>query len=215
MRLFKKKLICLNGENNRLISPKTKNNRLYKRSPITVNGDNNIIKIGENNQICKLEIIIKGHNNRITIGDNLQGFLKLVIDACDTEVNIGKDCLFRGCEAALFESGSVLNFGDGSMSARDSRLYVSDFHTIYDTNTGKALNKGTHLNIGKHVWIGEGAMVLKNHTIADNTIIAAHSVVTRDLTESNAVYAGNPATLKKSGVNWNYDHYDEYVRRQQ
>ena len=54
-------------------------------------------------------------------------------------------------------------------------------------------------------------MILKNHSIADNIIVAAHSVVTKDLTQSNAIYAGNPATLKKTNVNWDYRQYDEYL----
>ena len=212
MRVFKK-LIKIKGNNNQIISPKCKTNKLYKRSPIEIFGYDNVIKINEDNQIYKLHLIIRGSNNQINIDRNLQGILKIIISGSNIKVNIGKDCLFRGCEMAIFENNSVLNFGNDSMAARDSRIYVSDFHTIYDITTNKPLNKGTHVNIGNHVWIGEGAMVLKNHSIADNTIVAARSVVTRDLEQSFAVYAGNPASLKKTNVNWNYSTYDEYVSR--
>ena len=210
MRLFKK-LIKIKGNGNQLISPQTKTNGLYKRSPIEIKGDNNVVKVDDYNHIYKLHLIISGNNNEINIGRDLKGILKIVINGNNIKVNIGNDCLFRGCDMAIFEHNSVLNFGNDSMAARDSRLYVSDFHTIYDVATKKPLNQGTHLNIGDHVWLGEGVIVLKNHTIADNVVVAAHSVVSRNLTESNAVYAGNPATLKKSGVNWDYRQYDEYA----
>lgn len=210
MRLFKQ-LIKIKGSNNQLLSPKVKTNHLYKRSPIEITGNNNLVKIDEDNHIYKFHLIVNGNNNQVIVDHDLKGILKLVVNGDNIKVTIGKGCLFRGCEMAIFENNSVLEFGDDSMSARDSRIYVSDFHTIYDTQTKQPLNQGTHIRIGKHVWIGEGAMVLKNHSIADNIIVAAHSVVTRDLTESFAVYAGNPATLKKSGVNWDYRQYDEYM----
>lgn len=210
MKLFHKK-IKIKGLNNEFSSPKNKDNHLYDRSSIEIVGDNNLVQIDGYNHIYKFQLIVNGHNNQIIIDRDLKGILKLVVTGNNCRIHIGKDCLFRGCEMAVFEDNSVLEFGDESMSARDSRLYVSDFHTIYDINTKRPLNQGTHLHIGKHVWIGEGAMVLKNHTIADNTIIAAHSVVAKDLTESYAVYAGNPASLKKSNVNWDYREYDDYL----
>ena len=210
MRLLKK-LIKIKGADNQLISTKSKTNMLYKRSPIEITGNNNLVNVDEHNQIYKFHLIINGDNNQVTVDRNLSGILKLVINGNNCRVHIGKDCLFRGCEMAVFENNSILEFGDESMSARDSRIYASDFHTIYDIDTKRPLNQGTHIHIGKHVWIGEGAMILKNHSIADNIIIAARSVVTKDLTQSNAIYAGNPATLKKTNVNWDYCQYDEYL----
>ena len=206
-----KKLIKINGTGNQLISKKTKTNQLYKRSPIEITGNNNLVKIHEENNIYRVRLVIKGDNNEVTFDEGLRGFFFMVISGSNIKVHIGKNCFFRDCEMAVFENGSTLEIGDGSMSARGSKLFVSDFHTIYDIDTKQPLNKGTHLKIGKHVWIGDGVMVLKNHTIADNIVVAANSVVTKDLTESNAIYAGNPATLKKKNVNWDYRYYDQYV----
>ena len=44
MRIFKK-LIKIKGNNNQIISPKCKTNKLYKRSPIEIFGDNNVVTI--------------------------------------------------------------------------------------------------------------------------------------------------------------------------
>lgn len=210
MALFKK-LIKINGLGNQLISRKVKTNHFYKRSLLEISGDNNLIKIHEKNNIYRVRLVVNGNNNEITFDEGLRGFFFMVVSGSNIKVHIGKNCFFRDCEMAIFENGSILEIGDDSMSARGSKLFVSDFHTIYDVDTKQPLNKGTHLKIGNHVWIGDGVMVLKNHTIADNIVVAANSVVTKDLTESYAIYAGNPATLKKKNVNWDYRYYDQYV----
>lgn len=212
MSWFKRKSkIKIKGKNNQLISPKIPENQFNERCQLKIIGDNNLVKIGGKNELYKMEIVIEGHNNKITLGEGCWGIGRIIVSASDTEINIGNRCGFRGCDIALFENGSRLEFGDEAMAARDSRIYVSDFHSIIDYETKEALNKGTHITIGKHVWIGERAFVLKNNTIADDVIVAAGSVVTKDLTESHAAYAGNPATLKKKNVSWDYRKYDEYT----
>lgn len=210
MRLFHK-LIKIKGINNEFVSPKAKSNPLYKRSPIDICGDNNLITIDNHNRIYKLHLIVHGNNNQITIDDSINGILKLIVTGNNCRIHIGKGCTFRGCEIGVFENNSILEIGDDCLVARDTRIYVSDFHTIYDCESKRPLNQGKHIHIGHHVWLGEGVMLLKNHTIADNIIVAARSVVTKDLLTSNAVYAGNPALLKKTNVNWDCREYDDYL----
>ena len=211
MKLFHK-LIKIKGNNNQIISPKSKSNQLYKRSPIDICGDDNLINIDECNSIYKFHLIIHGSGNVINIGRNVGGILKLVVTGNNCQIQIGQNCTFRGCEMAAFENNSNLVIGDDCIIARDTRIYASDFHTIYDCATKQPLNRGTHIRIGNHVWLGEAAMILKNNTIADNVIIAARSVVTKDLKESYAVYAGHPAVLKKRGINWDIREYKEYSK---
>ena len=210
MRLFHR-LINIKGLNNEFVSKKTKRNPLYKRSPIDVCGDDNLISIDEHNQIYKFHLIVHGNNNQIIIDRNVNGILKLIVTGDNCRIHIGEGCTFRGCEMGLFENGSVLEVGDACLVARDTRIYVSDFHTLYDNEDKRPLNQGTHVRIGSHVWFGEGAMILKNHTVADTLIVAARSVVTKDLLTSNAVYAGNPALLKRTNVNWDDRKYDDYL----
>ncbi len=207
---FFRKLIKIKGNNNQIISPKSKSNQLYKRSPIDIRGDNNLIRIDECNNIYKFHLIVHGNGNIINIGRHVNGILKLIVTGNNCHIQIGQNCTFRGCEMAAFENNTDLVIGNDCLIARDTRVYASDFHTIYDRTTKQPLNPGTHLRIGNHVWLGEAAMILKNNTIADNVIIAARSVVTKDLKESYAVYAGHPAVLKKRDVNWDIREYKEY-----
>ena len=170
MKLFHK-LIKIKGNNNQIISPKSKSNQLYKRSPIDICGDDNLINIDECNSIYKFHLIIHGSGNVINIGRNVGGILKLVVTGNNCQIQIGQNCTFRGCEMTAFENNSNLVIGNDCIIARDTRIYASDFHTIYDCATKQPLNRGTHVRIGNHVWLGEAAMILKNNTIADNVII--------------------------------------------
>lgn len=50
--------------------------------------------------------------------------------------------------------------------------------------------------------MGEKASVLKNSVIPDHCIVGDNAVVSGELKESYAAYAGNPARLVKTGINW-------------
>lgn len=209
MKLFKN-FIKINGKDNQIISPKVKGNHFYDRSPVKIRGSNNRIEINPHNQFYKLELIINGSNNLISIDEGCWGSLKIIIDTDNTIVRIGKKCAFRGLECGLWEKGSSLIIGDEVMAAKDSRMYVSDFHAIVDIDSMEAVNQGRNITIGNHVWLGERAMVLKNNRIADDVIVAAGSIVTKDLNESHTIYAGNPAKAVKRGMTWFEDKYDIY-----
>ena len=51
------------------------------------------------------------------------------------------------------------------------------------------------ITIGRNCFIGQNALVLYGVSIADNVIVAAGSVVTKSITESNVIVAGNPAKV--------------------
>lgn len=72
----------------------------------------------------------------------------------------------------------------------------------HDNSISKVIPSTTDLfgkiTIGKNCFIGARAVVLYGVTIADEVIVAAGSVVTRSITESRIIVAGNPA--KKIGT---------------
>ena len=86
MRLFKK-LIKIQGIENQIISPKCKTNMLYKRSPIEIIGNNNLVKIDEHNQIYKCHLIVNGDNNQIIIDRNVSGILKIILNGSNINNN--------------------------------------------------------------------------------------------------------------------------------
>ncbi len=55
----------------------------------------------------------------------------------------------------------------------------------------------SRISIGDHVWVAADAFIGPDVQIASNTVIAARAVVTKS-TETQAVYAGNPAVKVKA-----------------
>ena len=140
---------------------------------------------------------------------------------------IGSGCTLRGVTFRFYENGGRIELKDGirinayqesktvlSVKNRSSILIgnncllsnpiditTTDWHRIVDEN-GATVNPEKDVHIGKHVWIGSKVIICKGVSIPDNSIIGAGSVVTKSFDEPNVVIAGNPAVIKKRGVNW-------------
>lgn len=128
--------------------------------------------------------LVCGLTGVIEIGDNtmLNG---VSITAYD-KVTIGKNCQIASC---TFIADTDFHPIHPATREREANGYKIDFNQVN--------KKG--ITIGNNVWIGWGCIILKGVTIGDNSIIAAGSVVLNDV-PANVLYAGNPATFKKSLV---------------
>lgn len=69
----------------------------------------------------------------------------------------------------------------------------------HDNSISKVLPNTTDLfgkiTIGSNCFIGARSVIMYGVTIADNVIVAAGSVVTKSVSESNVIVAGNPAKI--------------------
>lgn len=79
---------------------------------------------------------------------------------------------------------------------------VSIFSTGYTTknwvsNKLEKVHSDEPVLISSNVWVGANSTILKGISVEEGCIIAAGSVVTKNLTEKNAIYAGNPAEFIK------------------
>lgn len=174
------------------------NNKIY------INGNDSSRTSDINNSL----IYIRGDNNTVYIRKGAYGVVRIEIIANDCIVDIGEKTGFSGTDLNLWESSSRIIFKGDSIVARDTVFYCTDFHSIVDAETLEPLNQGKEIIVGEHVWVGENVKVLKNTHISNNIIVGAMSVVTRDLSESNSIYAGIPAKQVKKGVTWRYDKFD-------
>ena len=89
---------------------------------------------------------------------------------------------------------------DGSTGEKST----TDFHKVIDRNSGQRLNDDLDVVIGSDCWIGRNVSIGKGVHIASNSVIGNNSVVTKCFTESNVLIAGNPATIKKTNIDWRY-----------
>jgi len=62
-----------------------------------------------------------------------------------------------------------------------------------------------NVKIGNHVWIANNSNILKNTQIGDNCIVASNSKLINQKFEADALIAGVPAKVTKTGVVWNRD----------
>lgn len=152
---------------------------------ILVDGNGNIVTIGQNTIINNSHIVVKGEGLKVIIEDNVS------IGSNCWIVSMGKDC--------------HITIGKGSMIADDVDIWASDTHPIKDVDSGKIVNHSGNIDIGIHCWIGKKTCILKNVTLGDNSIVGMGSVVTRDVSQ-NTVVAGNPAKPLKQDVLWERNH---------
>lgn len=212
MRFFPKTRIKINKNNIFNCNPK-EHNELLKYGVVKISGQNNKIDIGTPNYFKTGEILVSGNNNTIIIPPNCYGGLKLDIRADNCTFIVGDKTGFMGTEIAMQENNSKIIIGNDCMIAKETRIYCSDFHAIIDLHTNLPFNQGKEIIIGNHVWLGEGVKVLKNTHIADDIIVGTNSLVTKDLKTSNALYAGTPATIKKTDVNWMAEYFDLALKK--
>lgn len=117
----------------------------------------------------------------------------------------------RGATANQFAAnctgqGNVLLIGEDCMFASGVVIYPSDFHAVFDMESGAILNEdrlgpSRPVILEPHVWLGSRAMVLKGVTIGAGSIVGAASVISRSIPRFAAA-AGNPAKVVRRGVSW-------------
>ncbi len=178
------------GKNNRVIFRKAET-----RLPLQIDvyGDGNVIEIGENVQI---------HGNACT----------LCITASNATFTIGKNTHLHTVDFRMTENESSISIGEDCLFSWGIKCWVTDGHSIIDTKTGKITNYGKFIDIGNHVWVGMDVKIGKNVKIEDGCIIGWGSIVTKSISEKNALAVGIPATIVKRERTWSYPAPNDYTR---
>lgn len=94
-----------------------------------------------------------------------------------------------------------ITFGKNTLLSWQIQISDSDFHQISLGNGEQNNNKPIIIN--DNVWVGFNTIILKGVEIASGSIIGAGSVVTKSCLKEKSIYAGNPAKLIKSDIEWN------------
>lgn len=180
--------IRFNGENStvEIYEPyKFKRRFIFNRSKIKINGNNNHVVIKPTKScIYSIKVMNMKDNNKLYIGENFYqtGLLK-----------IDYTCL----------SNMSVIIGDNCMFGQNISFMLSDWHKIYDLESGKRLNIPRNgISIGDNVWIARNVEILKNVSIPNNTVIATGSIVTKSFDKEHTILGGVPAKIIKQNVFW-------------
>ncbi len=215
---FKPENYIFNGKNNKLfIWDNNKNiyvetTKVIPGLNITINGDNNLIRIGCPEIIQGLNIILDGSSHFVSIGkhtENYEGFIRNAtiyladftgLGGCEfiigDNVRINKNVLF-----VVTEHNNKCIIGNCCRFAEDSIVFAADGHSVVDKDTKELLNRANKtLVIGDYCWIGFRAFLTKNASLAHHTIVGAMGVVTKRFDQPYSIVAGNPAKIVKTGV---------------
>lgn len=104
-----------------------------------------------------------------------------------------------GISNVNFVSSVSIRIGSNSMIGAGSRIYDTDFHSIYSERRiqGDVGKPCSPIVIGNGVLVGAFSTILKGVTIGDESVIGAGSVVTKDV-PPRQLWAGVPARFIKT-----------------
>lgn len=204
---FKNNKIILVNENGSQIKKKIKGlNVKFKGANATIKiyspcpkFSNTTIECGDN-----VNISIGGSNNRI-----FNSFFSVLSDGAT--LTIGNNASIRGAIIVIKENKNLsVNIGDDCLIAPNVKIWTTDFHTVIDTQTSKAINPPSSIKLGNHCWICEDVTIAKGVSLADDTIVASKSYVTKSFDKSNIIIGGVPAKIIKENTTWSSEPYDRY-----
>ena len=193
--------IRFKGQNNII---QTGSNFNCSELELRVIGSNNKITIGDNLCAKKFLIILYGDNNTITLGNNIKADEALEIHshhiASGKVVEIKDKCSFVKTQIVNIDPNGKIVIGEDCMFAGDTVVYNTDSHSIFQD--GKLINQAKELVVGNHVWVCGNANILKNSYVASGCIVARNALLSGKFETKNAVIAGLPAKVIKTGVVW-------------
>lgn len=175
-----------------------------KKIQVIVLGKNNIVEIHEPKFVNKLVVKVEGDNNIFKLDKNASiNTLKASLGK-ETKIIIGKPFSCQGTHLLTRKTiGTNITIGEDCMFSYEIIVRTGDSHTIYDINTKECLNPSADIKIGNHVWVAPRVIIFKDTVVPDNSIVAAGAIVTRKFDTQNSIYAGVPAKIVRTGINWN------------
>jgi acetyltransferase-like isoleucine patch superfamily enzyme len=164
-------------------------------------GSENVLRLGRPERLTYMDIRLQGNRNNFTIEDGLYVDRLTLFGASDSILLCGRGLRIIGtCRIMLPEPSRVI-IGPECMFADGVDILTSDFHPIFDVETGERINKAKDIELGAHVWLGLRTTLLKGARIGANSVIGANAVVSKELPEG-CIAVGNPVRVIRQGVTW-------------
>ena len=206
-----------NGQGNKILVLNKKTNNYEEITNtisglnVTINGNNNHIKLKELSFIKYLTVSISDDNNQLLIGEDLHtpypatiNNVYIFIGRGNCNVVIGDNPVIQpGVVISCIEPNFKCYISKNVKIAGDVKIYAADSHPIRDSITGKVINYGKNkrkLKIGDNCWLGMNSFISKNTELPNFTIVGAQSFVSGHFEKTNTIIAGNPAKVIKENV---------------
>ena len=182
--------------------------KIYSKSKCGLNkscvGSGNLMFIGENTILNRVQIRVRGNNNVIRFGDNvsLGNNCSFWLEGDHILISIGSNTTFsHSIHFCAQENGMEIIVGEDCMFANNVIVRTSDSHPIYDIETNKRLNSASSVKIGNHVWIAPRSIIMKKADISDGSIVGSNTMVNKYIPK-NVLVVGMPPKIVKQGVKW-------------
>lgn len=182
---------------------------------ITINGNNNMIRIEMPLRFSGCQLALVGDNNLFSIrASNKTRMLRVffyIADGCAIE--IGRNCFINNNASfiAKEKSGTRIVVGNDCVIAADCLLRCGDGHTLINEYNGTPLNEPDDIILEDHVWVGVRCVLLKGTYLAENSVVGAMALVNKRFDIPNVLLGGVPAKIIKSGINWDIADYQTYI----
>lgn len=113
------------------------------------------------------------------------------------KLKIGNRCRINS--NVYLNARSGIEIGDDVTLSNGVKILSTGYDLDQWMLTGQKIHtENTPVKIGNHCWIGTNAIILPGVEITGEfVVIGAGAVVTKSITESNVLVAGNPATIIK------------------
>ena len=169
---------------------------------IAFRGKNNTVEIQDNSVLRNCTINVSGNNNRIVFCEKtFAKFAVLCTEDDNNSIIIGKGTNLCGQIHLATIEGTNIVIGEDCLFSSGIVFRTGDSHSVLDMD-GNRTNPSQDIVIGNHVWLGHRVLINKGVHIAENNIVGTAALVTKSISETNAVIAGVPAKVLKTGVNW-------------
>lgn len=186
------------GKNNRII----KSGSYMRKCRIRVSGENNTIEFGDMCFLNNCVITVRGNNNKLVFGKNVHmKYGDIYYEDDGNILECGDGTVFAGSIHLALTEGKRISIGKDCLFSGNITVRTGDSHSITDLQ-GNRINYGKDVVINDHVWVTNTVTLLKGAVIPENTVVGTGSVVTKAFDEGNAIISGNPASVIKTGVNW-------------
>jgi acetyltransferase-like isoleucine patch superfamily enzyme/SAM-dependent methyltransferase len=162
---------------------------------------NSLLVMGEGSRIRQIEWC--GDGSYVGMGDHAIFFNAAIAVQGHCTVLIGEACTAMAEARIEARNGGLVYVGADGMWADDVHVLTDDMHAIRDLQTGQRINpRGGQVVIGPHVWLGMEVRICGNVHIGGDSVVGMGSLVRNTKLPPNAVSAGRPARVIRTGITW-------------